>query len=154
MNWKYLILFILISQLAGIIGTAFTMDAIPAWYMNLEKPWFTPPNWLFGPVWITLYTLMGISLYLIWEKKPKTTRPYQIFGVQLILNAIWSIIFFGLRNPTAALTDIIALWISILATIMIFYKHSKKAAIIMIPYLVWVSIATALNLYIIILNPF
>ncbi len=151
-----LIVSIVLCQAAGMIGSLFTFSSIQTWYAGLAKPWFTPPNWLFGPVWITLYTLMGISLYFVWskgfgERKAKTAGI--VFAVQLALNAIWSILFFGLHNPLYGLVGIIALWIAIAATIIKFYPISRKAALLLIPYLAWVSIATALNYSVWVLNP-
>lgn len=152
-KWIRPVITILICQMAGIIGSVFTMPSIPTWYASLNKPWFSPPNWLFGPVWITLFTLMGISLYLIWNKGLKNVKiPLTIFGVQLILNTIWSFLFFGLKSPFIAFIEIIILWISIALTIISFYRVSKKAGLILLPYIIWVSIATALNYYIWILN--
>lgn len=133
---------------AGVLGSFFTVSSIATWYQTLNKPFFSPPNWIFGPVWTILYILMGISLYLVWEKK----KVPAVFWIQLILNALWSIIFFGMRNPTLALMDIVALWITIILTMKAFYKINKIAAYLLIPYLVWVSFATILNLIIVLLN--
>lgn len=147
-NLSKLILSIGICLGAGILGSLFTISAIPEWYSTLNKPSFSPPNWVFAPVWIILYILMGISLYLIWTRRKVPT----VFWIQLILNAFWSIIFFGMRNPTLALVDIAALWIAIVLTIKAFYKINKIAANLLYPYLVWVSFATILNLSIMLLN--
>ncbi|MBN2067012.1 MAG: tryptophan-rich sensory protein [Candidatus Diapherotrites archaeon] len=146
---------ILLCQAAGILGSVFTFQAIPNWYAALEKPWFTPPNWAFGPVWIALYTLMGIALFLVWQKGLETKKAklaIGIFGVQLALNAIWSIIFFGMQMPFPAFIEILLLWIAIAATIVKFWPISRKAALLLIPYIVWVSIATALNYSVWVLN--
>lgn len=151
-KWVKLIASILICQIAGVIGSVFTTPSITTWYADLQKPGFSPPNWVFGPVWITLYTLMGISLYLVWNKKKNIKIPLTLFFIQLILNSIWSIIFFGLQNPFYALIEIIILWIMILLTIISFYKVSKKAGLLLLPYIIWVSVATILNYYIWILN--
>ncbi|MBI4009777.1 MAG: tryptophan-rich sensory protein [Candidatus Aenigmarchaeota archaeon] len=142
---------IIICQLAGIIGSVFTLQSIPSWYATLVKPSFAPPNWLFGPVWITLYTLMGISLYLVWDKgfkKKENKIALYIFAAQLALNAMWSVVFFGLKSTFYGLMTIVVLWIAIAATIISFYKISKKAAWLLVPYITWVSIATVLNFYI------
>ena len=150
-----LIVSIIICQAIGGIGSIFTAPSIPTWYASLAKPWFTPPNWVFAPVWITLFLLMGISMYLIWEKgigKKNVKVALSVFGAQLVLNAIWSILFFGLQSPFYAFIEIIILWIAILATIISFYKISRPAGIILIPYIVWVTIASSLNYYIWILN--
>lgn len=152
-KWKELILAIILCQLAGIIGSFFTFESIPTWYASLEKPFFNPPNWIFGPVWITLYTIMGISSYLIYTSKNKRkTDALKIFGIQLFLNAIWSIIFFGFKSPLIALIVIILLWFLIIFTILKFYKINRAAGLILIPYILWVSFATILNYYIFILN--
>ncbi len=133
---------------AGIIGSFFTVSSIPEWYSTLNKPGFSPPNWIFAPAWTSLYILMGISLYLVWVKHKV---PF-VFWIQLILNAVWSIIFFGMRNPTLALVNIAALWIAIILTIKAFYKINKISAYLLYPYLAWVSFATILNLEIVLLN--
>lgn len=134
---------------AGIIGSVFTFSSIPTWYAALNKPSFSPPNWVFGPVWTILYLLMGISLYLVWQKK----KVPAVFWVQLVLNALWSVIFFGLKNPVLAMLDIAVLWVAIYLTIKSFYPISKIAAYLLLPYLLWVTLASVLNLSIVILNP-
>lgn len=140
---------------AGFIGTIFTTTSIPTWYVILNKPFFSPPNWLFGPVWTLLYIMMGVALYLVISDKKKAVKEkaIQIFVIQLILNVAWSIIFFGLKNPAVALVDIVALWIGIYFTIKSFYKINRLAGNLLVPYLLWVSFATILNLSIVILNP-
>jgi benzodiazapine receptor len=150
-----LIASIVVCQLAGMIGAAATSASIQTWYVTLNKPFFTPPNWLFAPVWLTLYTLMGISLFLIWRLGVQDRHvqiALAIFGVQLLLNAFWSIAFFGLRSPLAGLVVILMLWIAITATILKFLPLSKPAGLLLIPYILWVTIAAALNLAIVLLN--
>jgi translocator protein len=138
---------------AAILGSFFTISSIPTWYAALNKPFFSPPNWIFGPVWTTLYILMGISLYLVWISKIKSKqKAINLFLIQLGLNALWSIIFFGMKNPILALVDIIALWITIFLTIKTFYTISKLAANLLVPYILWVSFASLLNLMIVVLN--
>lgn len=141
---------------AGIIGSFFTVSAIPDWYVSLNKPSFSPPNWIFGPAWTLLYILMGYSLYLVQSSKFKDqsfkNKALIIFAIQLSLNAIWSIIFFGMKNPVLAFVDIIALWVAIIFTIKAFSKINKLASYILYPYLAWVSFASILNLAIILLN--
>ena len=137
-----------VCQLAGIIGSFYTVQAIPEWYAALEKPAFNPPNWLFGPVWVTLYTLMGIALFLVWERGVKTLKErlaVSLFFIQLILNALWSIIFFGLKELGFAFGWIMALWIFIAATTAMFWKIDRRAAALMLPYLAWTSFAAILN---------
>lgn len=150
-----LIISVVGCELVGLLGTPFTISAIPTWYANLNKPFFAPPNWLFGPVWTLLYFLMGVSLYLIWKqglekKKVKTAVIY--FLAQLGLNFVWSPIFFGLRAPLIALIIITAMWVLIVITIKIFYPLSKWAAYLLVPYLLWVSFALLLNAAITLLN--
>ncbi len=153
MKWKELIAAIVVCQLAGIIGSVFTISSIPTWYAGLVKPSFSPPNWLFGPVWILLYTLMGIAAYWIYTSKNKLKNSALIvFGVQLALNAIWSIVFFGLHSPLLGLIVIALLWISIAWTMVKFYAIDKLASYVLVPYLVWVSFASVLNYSIFVLN--
>ena len=150
-DWKKMIMAILICQFAGIIGSFFTSASVTTWYATLSKPFFSPPNWVFGPVWITLYTLMGISLYLIWKKR-NNILAVNTFYLQLGLNAIWSIIFFGLKNPALALFEIIILLIALFATIVRFYLLDKNAAYLLYPYLLWGLFASLLNFNIMLLN--
>ncbi len=152
--WK-LVIAVGICELVGILSTPFTVAAIPTWYASLTKPFFSPPNYVFGPVWAMLYALMGVSAYLIWKKglKKKVVRHAMLyFVIQLVFNFIWSILFFGLHSPLLGLIDILALWISLSITMMTFYKISKAASYLLIPYLLWVSFATILNAAIAILN--
>lgn len=143
-----LIVSLIICQLAGFVGSLFTTPSIPVWYASLAKPSFTPPNWVFSPVWISLFVLMGISLFLLWEKTlhyPGVKTAMCWFAVQLVLNMLWSILFFGLKSPFLALIEIIVLWIAIFITILKSLRVSKLAGVLLIPYLVWVSFAAGLN---------
>lgn len=142
-------------ELVGILGTPFTISAIPTWYSSLNKPFFAPPNWLFGPAWIVLYFLMGVAFYLIWKqgwKKKKVKTACQFFLAQLLLNFIWSPIFFGLRSPLLGLIVIVAMWAMIVLTMKKFYPLSRPAFYLLIPYLLWVTFATLLNTAIVVLN--
>lgn len=154
-DFTKLILSIAGCELVGILGTPFTLAAIPTWYANLNKPIFAPPNWIFGPVWTILYFLMGISFYLIlkhgWKKKAVKTA-VKFFLAQLTLNFFWSPIFFGLQSPLLGLITIVVMWILIVMTMKKFYPLSKLAFSLLIPYLLWVSFATLLNAAILILN--
>jgi len=146
---------LVLPQLAGFVGSLFTTPAIPTWYAGLNKPSFSPPNWLFAPVWLLLYLLMGISLYIIWIKsaenlEAKTAR--NIFLVHLVFNASWSILFFGLNNPLLGLFNIITIWCFILYLIKAFFGLDKRAAFLLFPYLLWVSFASILNFSIYMLN--
>ncbi len=142
--------------LTGFLGSYFTATNIPVWYANLQKPIFSPPNWVFGPVWTVLYLLMGYSFYLIWQEKKskaKTSAVY-FYLLQLGLNLIWSYLFFSLRLPPIALVEIIILWLAIFITFLRFIKLNQTAGLLFIPYLLWVSFATYLNYQIVVLNPF
>lgn len=146
-NYFKLIFSILICQLAGIIGSLFTRESI-GWYYTLSKPVFRPPNWMFGPVWIVLYLIMGISLYLVWKRgfgTPEAKYPMLFFFTQLIFNTLWPIIFFGARSIGGGLIIIFILWILIFLTILSFQRVNKTAAYLLIPYIIWVSYASVLN---------
>ena len=135
-------------ELVGIAATPFTTAGIYTWYNRIIKPSFQPPNWVFGPVWTILYALMGIAAYLVWEKgweKREVKTALGIFGIQLILNFFWSFIFFGNKAFGWAFVEILVLWIFIALTIWKFYKISKTAAYLLIPYILWVSFASVLN---------
>ncbi len=151
--WK-LIVALGVSYLAAFVGSLFTATSVKDWYPALQKPWFTPPAWLFGPVWAVLFTLIGISAYLVWREDSKKGMKAAMaaFDVQLGLNVIWSMLFFGLRSPLLAMADIAALWLAIIITILLFWKISKAAAALLVPYILWVSLAAALNYGILALN--
>lgn len=143
------------SESAGIIGSVFTAPAIPGWYADLTKPALNPPAWVFGPVWTTLFALMGVAAFLVWKKgldRKDARIALCLFIIQLVLNTLWSIIFFGLHSLGGALIEIIFLWLAILATIISFFNISKTAAWLLVPYLLWVSFATYLNAAIWVLN--
>jgi len=133
---------------AAAIGARFTSPNVPGWYANLEKPSWTPPSWVFGPVWSVLYLLMAISAWQVWRRTGLRAAmvPLALFGIQLVLNVAWSGLFFGLRRPGAALIEIVLLWVAILATMIAFRQRSALAGWLMLPYLAWVSFAVALNL--------
>jgi tryptophan-rich sensory protein len=145
---------VILCQIAGFLGSLFTTPAIPTWYKTLNKPFFTPPNWIFSPVWISLFVLMGISLFFVWRRPdhPQFKPALLFFFVQLILNIFWSIAFFGLKSPLLGLMDIVLLWIAILFTILNFFKVSKFSGALLVPYLLWVSFAALLNFFLWILN--
>ncbi len=150
-----MVIAIVVSELAGVIGSFFTISAIPNWYAGLVKPVLNPPAWVFGPAWTTLYALMGIAAFLIWKNgwdRKDVKAALGIFGLQLVLNAIWSIIFFGLHSPGWALVDIVLLWLAIVWTMVVFYKISRPAVYLLVPYLLWVSFASYLNYSIWMLN--
>ncbi len=151
-NHSKLAISLALPQLAGLFGAVFTSSAIPTWYAAINRPSLSPPNWIFGPVWTTLFILMGIAFYLVWTKwavLPWTKRQKRLalvlFGAQLVLNTLWSIIFFGLQSPGGALIEIVFLWLAIAATIITFAKISRPAAWLLVPYIAWVSFASYLN---------
>jgi tryptophan-rich sensory protein len=150
---KFLISILLPLSLGAIAGM-FTSQSVPEWYATLNRPSFNPPNWIFGPVWTTLYILMGISFFLIWKKEASKVRnrAILIFLLQLLLNFAWSFIFFYFNMIGLALVEIILLWISIVMMLVVFYKIKPLASYINIPYLLWVTFATVLNAGYYILN--
>ncbi len=147
-----LILAVLLCEGAGILGSLFTISSIPTWYATLNKPFFSPPNSIFGPVWTILYLLMGVALFLIWENKGSKGRALQVFFIQLGLNVLWSLVFFGAHQLLLSLIIIVALWYFIFQTIKAFARINKTASYLLYPYLTWVSFALILNLGIVILN--
>lgn len=152
MSWTdiiKLIVSIVVCEGAGGIGAIFTTPAIPTWYAGLKKPSFTPPNSVFGPIWITLYLLMGIAVFMVWREglnQSGVTAAITVFWVQLVLNVLWSIIFFGKKSLFGGMALIIILWLAILITIILFFGVSAIAGGLLIPYIIWVSIATNLNI--------
>jgi tryptophan-rich sensory protein len=176
-NFVKLVVSIIVCEGAGMVGAIFTTPAIAGWYAGLNKPSINPPSWVFAPVWTALFLLMGISLYLVWLKK-FTPRPLKnprvkvwnkltqkfltgswqkanvvlVFAVQLVLNVLWSIIFFGWHQPGIAFFELLTLWFAILYTIVNFYRVSKPAAYLLVPYLLWVTFAGLLNYFLWTLN--
>lgn len=139
----------MICEGAGLVGSFFTISSVNTWYQTLYKPFFNPPSWIFGPVWTILYLLMGISLYLAWNTQKVSLK---WFWVQLVLNSLWSILFFGFKNPLLALFEIILLWLAIFMTIKSFWKLKRTASWLLLPYLFWVTFASVLNLSLVLLN--
>src|SRR4030042_391785 len=151
-----LVICILSCFAAAGFGSIFTAKAIPDWYRGLKKPRYTPPNRVFGPVWTVLYILMAISVFLVWQKglsAPGVTIAFTLFWIQLVFNALWSYVFFARRSIVGGIINIIILWLLILATIITSFPVSPIAGILLIPYILWVSIATYLNIGIWMLNP-
>lgn len=146
---------IVCCQLAGFVGSVSTRTSVDTWYATLEKPFFNPPAWIFAPVWIVLYVLMGIALFLVWDMgwtMPRVRHAMFVFLLQLLINAVWSPVFFGLQNLLLSVFVIIALWLAIVWTIREFASLSKTAALILVPYFCWVSFALVLNITIFFLN--
>ncbi len=132
----------------GLLGSLATRPAITGWFTGLSKPSFAPPNWLFGPAWTLLYILMGIAAYLVWRPglaAPGVKPALIVFLVQLVLNVAWSFLFFGMRSPLAGLVEIVVLWCAIVVSIVLFFRVSTTAGVLMLPYIGWVSFASVLN---------
>jgi tryptophan-rich sensory protein len=170
-DWLKLVVSLIIPQIVGWMGSIFTIPVITTWYSTLTKPALNPPSWVFGPVWTTLFLLIGISLFIVWKKnwqvqnqllddRGKSWNPWTkrfwsgdwqkgniiaIFWIQLVLNVAWSYIFFGLHQPGLAFFELLALWFSILYLIINFYRVSKTAAWLLLPYILWVTFAAYLN---------
>jgi translocator protein len=134
---------IFVAQLAGLVGSFFTVSSVNSWYLTINKPSWNPPGFIFGPVWISLYTLMGVASYLVWKKKEK--KLINIYLIHLVLNSLWSILFFGAQRLDLALIEILVLLLLIGYLTIKFFKVKKLAGVLMIPYLLWVSFATFLN---------
>lgn len=147
---------IISSLLIGFAGNVFNFESLETWYPTLIKPDWTPPNWLFAPVWSTLFILMGISTFLVWREgfdKRSVKIALGVYVIQFALNLMWSWAFFGLQSPLFGFIVIVVLWIAIFVNIILYARVSKIAAAILIPYIVWVTIASALNFSVYILNP-
>jgi benzodiazapine receptor len=138
---------LLLPALAAIVGGAATAKNVRDWYPTLDKPSWNPPSSVFGPVWTTLYAMMGVADYIVATRSHEADARYarQVYKVQLILNAKWSVLFFGLRKPGLALVEIVFLWVAILMTIVAFWRISRVASLLLVPYLLWTTFATALN---------
>ncbi|MGD9403038.1 MAG: tryptophan-rich sensory protein [bacterium] len=146
---------VIICMIPAFVGAMINAKAIPTWYAFANKPPFSPPDWIFAPVWTGLYILMAVALFLIWRKGidfPGVAVAIWAFAVQLLLNGLWTPVFFGLRAPLAGLVVIGLLWVAILITIVKFFALSRAAAVMLIPYLAWVSFATAVNAAFYLLN--
>lgn len=146
-QWLALAAFVAVTLAAGFVGSLVTNPSIPGWYASLQKPAWTPPNWLFGPVWTLLYLMMAVAAWLVWRERGfgGARLALALFAAQLVLNALWSILFFGLRSPGAALVEIALLWAAILATAAAFWRVTHPAGWLLVPYLWWVTYAAFLN---------
>ncbi len=146
MDWINSLKYIGLCEAVGMTGSVFTSRSIPTWYNKLQKPSINPPSWVFGPVWTVLYALMGISSFIISRKKEQGQKVSMIvFYLQLMLNFLWTALFFGMRSPFAALVEIFILWILVFVTVILFWRISIRAALLLVPYLLWVSFASVLN---------
>ena len=153
--WLGLIVLLAICFAAAGIGGAVTTPKIDNWYATLAKPTWNPPNWIFGPVWSALFLGMAVAAWLVWRQGGSSGAvwPLVLFGVQLVLNVLWSCLFFGLQNPGAAFVEVLVLWAAIAATMVAFWFRSTVAGILFVPYLAWVTFASVLNFAIWRLNP-
>ena len=142
-----LVVSILVCFSAGAIGGLATTSSVNGWYAEINKPTWNPPGWIFGPVWSALYLMMGVSAWLVWKDSStgNSKTALGFFAFHLLLNVLWSIVFFGMRQPGWAVWEIFVLWFSIIITMVLFFRHSKLAAGLLVPYWLWVSFATFLN---------
>lgn len=154
-NWLLLVGSILLAEGAGALGSLATIPAIPTWYALLNKPFFNPPNWLFGPAWTILYTLMAISAYLVWKEEgwgKKTSQFFRFYFLQLFLNLLWTLVFFGAKAPLLAFFIILLLLRYIIFCLRLAKPFSRIASYLLYPYVIWVAFASLLNLAIFVLN--
>ena len=148
-----LVVAVVIPVVVGALSGVATQSGVTTWYLTLAKPELNPPSWIFAPVWTTLFVLMGVASWLVWRSFKQGKRSaLVVYGIQLALNALWSLLFFGLHSPGAALIEIAVLWIAIAVAGILFWRISKPAAVLLIPYLAWVSFASYLNYMIWVLN--
>jgi tryptophan-rich sensory protein len=151
-----LVVAVLIPQAVGAAAGAATSRSIRDWYPKLEKPWYTPPNWLFGPAWFVLYLMMGYASWRVWQVgwgEPGVALALTVYGVHLILNALWSILFFGVRRPDWALAEVVLLWTGVVASTALFWRVDTVAGALLLPYVAWVTFAAILNRGIVVRNP-
>ena len=144
-----LLVIVAICLAAGAIGGIATASSVTGWYTTLQKPSWNPPNAVFGPVWTTLYLMMAVAAWLVWRRRPTAGAAVRNaliwFAAQLVLNSVWSLLFFGLHRPGVAAIEIVVLWVAIVATIRAFARLSRPAAWLLVPYVTWVSFAAVLN---------
>ncbi len=142
-----LVVAVVVCFAAAGVGGLVTAPQIPNWYAEIAKPTWTPPGWIFGPVWSLLYFMMAVAAWLVWRDAgfARARLPLILFAIQLTLNSLWSVLFFGLQKPGAAAVEIVLLWGAILATLIAFWKRSPWAGVLLLPYLAWVSFAAVLN---------
>lgn len=155
-NIEKLIVSVVVCQIAGLIPAVFVYRPFPSWYNNLAKPSFTPPGWVFAVVWPALFLLMGLAAYLVWSTAMNSDGKniaMLFFWLQLFINMLWSFIFFLMHSPLLAFLELMVLWVAIVLTIGKFYRVSKAAAWLMVPYLLWVTFAGVMNFAVVIMNP-
>ncbi len=144
-QWLVLAGLILLCLVTGMIGGMVSAGAIEGWYRTLAKPSWNPPDWVFGPVWTTLYVMMAVAAWLVWRTRDRVAPAMALFFVQLGLNLLWSLLFFGARSPGLALVEVVFLWTSVLLTMLAFFGRQSTAGWLFVPYLAWVSFAAILN---------
>jgi translocator protein len=146
-SWVSLLPFVVVCFVAAGIGSLATRSSVKSWYRELRRPDWTPPDWVFGPVWTALYVMMAISAWLVWRETSAATArsALVLFGIQLVLNVLWSVVFFGLKWVGAAFGEVLLLWMMLIATAVSFYPLSLLAAWLLIPYIAWVGFASYLN---------
>jgi tryptophan-rich sensory protein len=143
-QWLALAGFIAVCLAVGALGGYATASPVTDWYPTLRKPSWNPPNWLFGPVWTTLYIMMAAAAWLVW-RRGQSRAAMILFFTQLALNLAWSFLFFGVRSPWLGLVGVVILWLALLATVIVFFQRDRLAGWLMLPYLAWVSFAAFLN---------
>lgn len=154
-NWYGVVVIVLAVAAVAATGARVTAPAVEDWYSDLPKPSWTPPAWVFAPVWMVLYTMMAVAAAIVWVARDRggdVCCPLATFGVQLLLNAGWSILFFGLRSPLLGFLDICLLWVATAATVTQFFLVSRPAGWLLVPYWVWLTFAAALNAAIVLLG--
>lgn len=144
-KWMVLAGFIILCLGVGVVSGVMTAGAMVDWYPTLNKPFFNPPSWVFAPAWTILYIMMAVAAWRVWLAGPSSKPALNLFFIQLVLNFLWSVFFFGLHSPALALIDIIAMWIMIALTMRAFFKIARPAGWLLVPYLAWVSFAAVLN---------
>jgi len=149
-----LLVSLIIPLMVGYLGSLLTDNSVSTWYLNINKPAFNPPSWVFGPVWTVLFVLMGLAFYFVWQQgySPGLLLPWAVYFLQLLFNLLWSFFFFWLRNPLLGLVDIALLLVLIIINIVLFYRRRRLSGFLLLPYLLWVSFASILNLAIVIMN--
>jgi tryptophan-rich sensory protein len=152
-NRRPLLFFVAATLMVGALGSAITGPSIPTWYSGLNRPAFAPPNWIFAPVWTSLYVAMAVAAWRVWKARGLASLEMRLYAFQLLLNLTWSVIFFGLHRIDLALGEIAALWLAILATMIVFFRADRIAGLLLLPYLAWTGFAAMLNFAFWQLNP-